>query len=78
MKQGRKHKDEKGEWDLGCKSVGGEWWGSVLLLGRHLLRFQTHKKTRTKNEKKGIDWRSFLCGDQGGIPREQNRELTTT
>ena len=62
---------------MGLKNVGGEWWGSVLLLGRHLLRFRTHKKTRTKDEK-GSGLRSFLCGDQGGIPREQNRELTTT
>ena len=35
---------------MGLKNVGGEWWGSVLLLGRHLLRFQTHKKTTKENK----------------------------
>ena len=36
------------------KEVGGELWGSVLLLGRHFLRLRTHKKTRTEKEKEMI------------------------
>ena len=33
-------------------------------------------KNESGKEKNDID--PFLCGDQSGIPREQNEELTTT
>ena len=44
---------------------------STLLL---VLNPQEDKKENGKRNR----LRSFLCGDQGGIPGEQNRELTTT
>ena len=61
----------------GVEKVGGEGWGSVLLLGRHLM-VPNPQENKNKEKWKRIGLRSFLCGDQGGIPREQNRELTTT
>ena len=58
---------------IGVENVGGEWWGSVLLLGRHLT---VPNPQENKNKEYGL--RTFLCGHLGGIPKEQNRELTTT
>ena len=53
--------------------VGGEWSGSILLLGRHLM---VPNLQENKNKEYGLG--TFLCGHLGGIPREQNRELTST
>ena len=39
---------------------------------------QENKDLRKRKMERIIDWGMFLCGVQGGIPREQNRELTTT
>ena len=44
-----------------------------FLLGQHLS-----VPNPQENKNKGNRLWTFLCGDQGGIPREQNRELTTT
>ena len=40
---------EEGGLGIGLKSVGGEWGGSVLLLGRHL---SVPNPQEDKNEKK--------------------------
>ena len=58
---------------IGLKSVGGEECGSVLLLGRHLM---VPNPQEDKNEEDEIE--RFSVDTKGGIPREQNRELTTT
>ena len=48
-------------------------------LGVRSTPFTALNPQENKNkEMKRNRLRSFLCGDQGGIPREQNRELTTT
>ena len=44
-----------------------------IMLGRHL---SVPNPQENKNKENGL--RTFLCGHLGGIPREQNRELTTT
>ena len=53
--------------------MGGEECGSVLLLGRHL---SVPNPQEDKNEKDKIE--RFSVDTKGGIPREQDRELTTT
>ena len=47
------------------------------VLGRCFSQLRIHKKTRRKCGKEN-DIDPFLCGDQSRIPREQNKELTTT
>ena len=53
--------------------MGGEWSGSVLLLGRHLT-----VPNPQENKNKEDDIERFSVDTKGGIPREQNGELTTT
>ena len=60
--------------------MGRSWMGQFLYPGVRLMLFTAPNPQKDKNEseKEKDDIDPFLCGDQSGIPREQNKGLTTT
>ena len=40
---------------IGLRSVDGEWWGSVLLLGRHLTVLNPQENKNKENEKDRLE-----------------------
>ena len=71
----RKHKKVKRVDGNGVVKSG---WGMMWFCSSVRSTPFTVPNPQENKNKEENELRSFLCGDQGGNPREQNRELTTT
>ena len=49
----------------------------IQIVRSMLVTAPNPQKDKNKSGKEKDDIDPFLCGDQSGIPREQNEELTT-